>query len=154
MSARRPCYTSDVDRKLFESREWPAREARQATAMHVKRRTTSKWLAAERLVSTAFDSPLQSATKGADHSPNITLKMTPSSMSRRPWSTTGAALLCLLLSTCAAATDDAAAASSTKVNTSNKKCQTLHTSMTYSQDKAPRDISAVVSFETVVLLVI
>jgi len=28
-------------------------------------------------------------------------------------------------------------------NASDRKCQTLHTSMTYSQDKAPRDISAV-----------
>ena len=71
--------------------------------------------------------------------------MTLSPAFGRHWS---AALLCLLLSTfaAAAATDDAGASSTNKVNPSNKKCQTLHTSMTYSQDKAPRDISAVVSF--------
>ena len=67
--------------------------------------------------------------------------MIPTLSARRSWS--AASLLCLLLwstrAASAAATDDAAAAAS------SKKCQTLHTSMTYSQDKAPRDISAVVS---------
>lgn len=68
--------------------------------------------------------------------------MIPTLSARRSWS--AASLLCLLLwstrAASAAATDDAAAAAA-----ASKKCQTLHTSMTYSQDKAPRDISAVVS---------
>ena len=58
----------------------------------------------------------------------------------------GAAALLLLLASggcaSAAAADGSAAAAA---GGSSKRCQTLPTSMTYSQDKAPRDISAVVS---------
>ena len=53
-----------------------------------------------------------------------------------------AALLLLLSGGCASAAADGSAAAAAG---SSKRCQTLPTSMTYSQDKAPRDISAVVS---------
>ena len=62
-----------------------------------------------------------------------------------------AALLLLLSTSASAAAADGSAGSAGARTTaaagggSNKRCQTLPTSMTYSQDKAPRDISAVVS---------
>jgi hypothetical protein len=78
------------------------------------------------------------------------MMIAPPLPARRP---RAALLVCVLLlqamsSMCAAdgSSDEPAAATG---GSSKKTCQTLHTSMTYSQDKAPRDISAVVSSDPI-----
>jgi len=72
--------------------------------------------------------------------------MIPSPNATGPLAGAAAALLLLLLVSggCASAAADGSAAAAAAAG-SSKRCQTLPTSMTYSQDKAPRDISAVVS---------
>ena len=72
--------------------------------------------------------------------------MIPFPHATRPLAGAAAALLLLLLSSTSAAAADGSAAATAAGG--SKRCQTLPTSMTYSQDKAPRDISAVVSLQS------